>query len=260
MGRLKFSVRRLMILVGVAAIGFALINALPPFHGGRRSFCISNIRQLALAAIGFALGNNGEFPRGEVLAGMPPESGTSWICQSLVYLDNNDLYNAIDRSIPWNVPPNVQLATTNIRFTCPECRRVTAGGFATTCYVGIAGLGADAPTLAAGHPRAGMFGYTRVTRMSDIKDGAAQTMLLAETGLSGCWMSGGSSTIRAVDPTQRPYLGRGRPFGGLHEGCAVVAFADGSVRFIPETIHPKVFEAIATIAGGEPVPAELGER
>jgi hypothetical protein len=30
-----------------------------------------------------------------------------------------------------------------------------------------------------------------------------------------------------------------------------VAFADGSVRFLPETIASRVFEAIATVAGGE---------
>ncbi len=34
----------------------------------------------------------------------------------------------------------------------------------------------------------------------------------------------------------------------------MVAFADGSVRFLRETIDPKVFEAISTIAGGEGLP------
>ena len=33
----------------------------------------------------------------------------------------------------------------------------------------------------------------------------------------------------------------------------MVAMADGSVRFINDRIDPKVFEAIATIAGGEPL-------
>jgi hypothetical protein len=38
----------------------------------------------------------------------------------------------------------------------------------------------------------------------------------------------------------------------------MVAFADGSVRFVRETIDPKVFEALSTIAGGESLPAEWG--
>lgn len=40
-------------------------------------------------------------------------------------------------------------------------------------------------------------------------------------------------------------------FGGAHPGGAMVAFADGSVRFLLETIASGVFEAIATVAGGE---------
>jgi prepilin-type processing-associated H-X9-DG protein len=54
-----------------------------------------------------------------------------------------------------------------------------------------------------------------------------------------------------VNLRRQPYLGRGRQFAGAHPGGAMVAFADGSVRFLPETIAPTVFEAIATIAGGE---------
>ena len=63
------------------------------------------------------------------------------------------------------------------------------------------------------------------------------------------------ATVRGLDPAKQPYIGPGRQFGGLHEGVAVVAMADGSVRFVAESIDPKVFEAISTIAGGEQVPA-----
>jgi hypothetical protein len=35
----------------------------------------------------------------------------------------------------------------------------------------------------------------------------------------------------------------------------MVAMADGSVRFLNDTIDPTVFEALATVAGGEPLPA-----
>ena len=37
---------------------------------------------------------------------------------------------------------------------------------------------------------------------------------------------------------------------------ANVAMADGSVRFVRETIDPKVFEAMSTIAGGESIPLD----
>ena len=35
----------------------------------------------------------------------------------------------------------------------------------------------------------------------------------------------------------------------------MVAMADGSVRFLSGQIDPRVFEAISTVAGGEPLPA-----
>jgi hypothetical protein len=51
-------------------------------------------------------------------------------------------------------------------------------------------------------------------------------------------------------------IGRGRQFGGLHARGAFVAFADGSIRQVSESVDPLVFEGIATMAGGERLPAE----
>ncbi|WZO98516.1 DUF1559 domain-containing protein [Isosphaeraceae bacterium EP7] len=257
----KLSVRKLMLVVAVAAIGFAMIELFRRGVESARSLsCTNQMKELTFAVISYTewynRGNGGEFPRGQILANMPPEMGTSWIHQASGYLDVSAVYTTTDPSKPFDVVPNLTYSRLSIgSLTCPKCpMTTTAGGFATTSYVGIAGVGADAPILAAGHPRAGIFGYTRVTRMADLKDGAARTMMLAETGLNnGCWMSGGSSTIRSADPAQRPYIGAGRPFGGFHEGGANVAFADGSVRFIRGTIDPAVFEALTTIAGGDVV-------
>ena len=42
-----------------------------------------------------------------------------------------------------------------------------------------------------------------------------------------------------------PYIGMGRPLGGLDSPLgADVVFADGSDRFLLETIHPRVFEVL----------------
>ena len=57
-----------------------------------------------------------------------------------------------------------------------------------------------------------------------------------------------------MDPAQAPYIGRGRPFDGNHPGGVNVLYADGSVRFIKESIDPKIFEALSTKSGGEVVP------
>ncbi|QEH34439.1 hypothetical protein OJF2_29780 [Aquisphaera giovannonii] len=122
-------------------------------------------------------------------------------------------------------------------------------------YIGIAGLGKDAPSLKKGDPRCGIFGYDRVTTSGDIADGASATMMVAETStLAAPWTSGGEATVRGLDPSRVPYLGAGRQFGGNHPGKTQVLFADGSVRTIRDAIDPKVFEALSTIAGGEVLP------
>src|SRR5262249_15130062 len=130
--------------------------------------------------------------------------------------------------------------------------RDVRGRPSSTSYVGIAGLGPDAPRLPVNDPRAGIFGYDRHTRPADIKDGASTTMMIAEAAsANGPWTAGGPATVRGLDPARRPYIGPGRQFGGNHVGGAMVMFADGSVRFVGELVDPKVFEALSTIAGGE---------
>ena len=85
----------------------------------------------------------------------------------------------------------------------------------------------------------------------------SNTLLLAETGLAnGPWTAGGPATVRGLDQGRQPYIGRGRQFGGLHRGGVMVAMADGSVRFLSESIDPKVFEALSTVAGGESLPTQ----
>ena len=100
-----------------------------------------------------------------------------------------------------------------------------------------------------------MFGYDRVTTMADIKDGLANTMVIAETAkVTGSWLQGGPATVRGLDPAEKPYVGLNLQFGGLHRGGAWVAMADGSVRWVSDSISPTVFEALSTMAGGERLP------
>jgi hypothetical protein len=137
----------------------------------------------------------------------------------------------------------------------------------TTDYIGFAGLTSEAANLPKDSPFAGVFGFERKITMEDIKDGTSNTILAIETTTDlGPWAAGGASTVRCVDFEQQPYLGVGRPFGGIHPGdrkwfsktptIANVAFLNGSVRPLKDTIDPLVFEALVTIAGGEEVPEE----
>jgi prepilin-type processing-associated H-X9-DG protein len=224
------------------------------------------------------LRHSGFYPPGTTSDGvLTPEKRLSWV--TLIYNDfdaSQNLHFLFERSAPWDSAKNRVPTIRSFDFDVPGrethsdyvppgllpyrvllCPANAVGrNSGVTHYVGISGIGLDSPTLPKGHPRAGIFGYDRQTFVDDIKDGLATTMMLAETAEEvGPWIAGGPTTVRAVDPARKPHIGRGRPFGGTHRRGLNVAFADGSVRFIRETIDPNVFEALSTVAGGEPLAA-----
>jgi hypothetical protein len=183
----------------------------------------------------------------------------------LPYLEEQKLGGSIDRTAGWNAPTHTSALQTPLRvFQCSDwMREASPESGALTAYLGMAGVGTDAPLLARGNARTGIFGYDRRTTVASVKDGLENTLLILESARdNGPWARGGPSTVRGLDPSEQPYLGSGRPFGGTHFaenslfgrgksiGCNA-AMADGSVRFVEETIASEVLEALATTSGGE---------
>src|SRR5207248_2816468 len=129
-----------------------------------------------------------------------------------------------------------------------------------TNYIGIAGLGPDAATLPAEDPGAGMFGYERKLSLRDLGDRKSTLLAAVETArTSGAWTASGPPTVRGVEEGGPPYLGADGQFGGTHRGGANALFADGSVRFLQDSLDPQVFRAMATVrgsAGAGPLRAE----
>ena len=159
-------------------------------------------------------------------------------------------------------PSTTELVGNLKMFFCPG--NPTRSGPAIPCpthYIGIAGLGADAAELPLADRRCGLFGYDRRVSMQDIKDGTSTTLALSEVLDGGPWTAGGRATVRGLVVGEHPYLGEGGQFTSTHRTAFFlgtrpdvnVAFADCSVRRLTATMSPQVFEALATIAGGEPV-------
>ena len=109
--------------------------------------------------------------------------------------------------------PGSQVAEEIRVFTCPAGRRsVDSAGQGLLAYVGVAGVGVDAPELVSGDPRAGLFGYDQTTRPAEIKDGMATTVALVETSTrNGPWKAGGFATLRGLDPDHRALHREGSP-------------------------------------------------
>jgi hypothetical protein len=236
------------------AIGTALL--LPAIQqarqAARRSQSKNNLKQLALALHNYHEVNKG-FPAGtHPNEKLKPEKRLSWLASILPYADQGPLFKRVDFEESWDDDANEFAANIRIPTFMNPGRPVNPKGPGETHYVGIAGLGKDAPMLPANHKRAGVFAINRKTRIRDMIDGTSNTMMVSEaSGKLGPWIAGGESTIRPL--TKKPYINGPDGIGGPYNGGVHVGLGDGSVRFISENIDPTIFERLSTMADGQVV-------
>lgn len=129
----------------------------------------------------------------------------------------------------------------------PEVVRLTGeDGYPATHFVGVAGVGPDGPRLPATDPKAGVFADDRRTRITEIRDGLTNTMLVAGVhDKLGSWASGGSATIRPF--TAEPYVNGPDGFGTGLPDSMFVLMADGRVMTIQKNADPAVVRSLAAI-------------
>src|SRR4029077_9363978 len=152
---------------------------------------------------------NNAFPRGAAdRKGMnfgrpyPPDERVSWMAQLLPYLGYEDVYARINPERSWRPEydaANKQVLDENARmgavlipaFLDPlappknwwvQMPSVPGRIYGGTHFVGIAGVGLDAAEYsaddAAQAKKMGIFGYYRQTKLDDVKDGLANTILM----------------------------------------------------------------------------------
>lgn len=194
---------------------------------------------------------------------MPVWYGYSWMVELLPYVGFNDLYLQFDQSKTWADPGNKVFTFQVVpAFVNPADPYIQWDGFpydgmGLTHFAGMAGIedrrNVVAAELPRSDPRAGIFGYDEIAKLSDVTDGAAQTIMMIGTGKSAApWVQGGGGTIRgARQPYFDPFTGFGSK--GLPKHGTYVLFADGSSRVISADIDPEVFKAMCTMHGAEQV-------
>ncbi len=182
---------------------------------------------------------------------IPQEQQFGWLAAIVAGQNPNGPQPLWDR--PYNDPLNSQFVRRQMAdFINPLFAKVVSeDGFPATHFVAIAGFGPDAATLPKDHPRAGLFGYNRQTRLEDIRDGAANTiMMVGVREQYPAWVSGGASTIRAL--TKEPFINGPDGFGtGQPDGMYVI-MADGSVRFLRADLPADLIRSMVTMADGLP--------
>lgn len=237
---------------GVATVGVLTALLLPAVQqartAARRSQSKNNLKQIAIALHNYH-DTFGSFPAGTVPnEKLKVDERLSWIVSILPFIEQSALYDVIDQEESWKKGDNADWTAMVIpTLVNPQ---VSDGKTGTTHYVGIAGIGKDAPTLPVTSPKAGAFGYDRKLKFRDVLDGTSNTVGVSEASKNfGGWGQGGSATIRSL--TRKPYINGPDGIGSPFPGGANMMLLDGSVRFVSENIDPKVMEALVTIRGGE---------
>jgi prepilin-type processing-associated H-X9-DG protein len=250
----------IVVLIAVVLLGLFLPAISKVRDAAERMHCRNNLRQLGLSVHDYA-DTYRNFPRAAIPnPNLLPEERLSWVVDIVPFVESNNIYSKMAKKKGWQAEENRFAALLSLSYL--HCKSYPEGPpvstLAPTHYVGIAGIGPDAASLARTDPRAGFFGYERRLTLQDIRGRTSTLLVAAETSRAeGSWIAAGPATVRGLDPDGLPYLGG--QFGGLHRKGTNALFADGSVRFIPPDVSPQVIEALAVLRGSEDL-APVGEE
>lgn len=251
-----FTLLELLVVIGLLAIliGLLLAAVQKVREAGRRAECQSRLRNQAMAVLHYE-SESGVLPPGAIQGpfkpGVPAGAAHSLWAVELPYLDQGPVAGRYRMGVSFDHPENRPAVAARIPVL--ECPNAPPGRLAEW-DTGSGGVADYAPLdvnpfladIAAIDPVANFEGPLPVNgrvRLSDITDGASNTILLAEAG--------GRPGMAWCSP-EVP-LSLRQVFGGLHPRGNNVAMADGSVRFLRETVSLRVLGRLATRAGGEPV-------
>jgi prepilin-type N-terminal cleavage/methylation domain-containing protein/prepilin-type processing-associated H-X9-DG protein len=257
------------LLVVIAVIGVLTALLLPAVQAAReasrRASCVNNLRQVGLALHGYH-GTYLTFPAGGWVS-VPTQPKTKnmnmgWSAASLPWLEQAPLYASLNLSLPYNNTINFTAGHTSLKiYLCPSeprpslWNRAPGDTFdaADGDYGGMFGpRGLGDPKFTNNPPR-GIMIFNRAIPLSQIRDGASQTIQVGEDpeAINALWISGHNVFDQAAPINARPPTEFGEELASRHPGGVNALFADGSVRFLRDSMDVKTLAAVCTRNGGE---------
>jgi hypothetical protein len=232
----------MLALAGAAVLcccgGVVLAPILVPIvqarlENDRRVACAGQLRQIGVAMQLYHQ-QYGSFPPPYTVddSGRPMHS---WRALLLPYVKAPQVASRYRFDEPWDSAHNQTLRSAMPAvYACPSDH---ASSGSETDYVVIVGPG-------------GVFDPGKTTSLAEIKDGLANTLLVAEVVGSGInWLEPRDlPTVSLAGTVNSP---RGEEVSSNHPGGAHVLTADGKSHFLPDDLPPADLHALTTIAGGE---------
>jgi prepilin-type N-terminal cleavage/methylation domain-containing protein/prepilin-type processing-associated H-X9-DG protein len=291
--RRGFTLIEVLVVIAIAVILIGLL--LPAVQKAReaaaRVRCQNHLKQIGLALHAFHDARGGFPPAKQDGPGVPTHSWTPFV---LPYLEHTGLADRYRFDRDWNDsltndadpggPNQVELTV----FLCPSAPEGRRGNRhrGVLDYPAINQAARPNPYLTRQPPAdptfPGVLGYNVRRRMEQIKDGASNTLLVAEssgrtqtwqmgfqcagTGTTGGWANPNTEVVVGGFDPHNPLAPTG-PCGvnctnknevyGFHPTGANVVFADGSVRILRAKTDVNVVVALTTRCGGETVQPDL---
>jgi prepilin-type N-terminal cleavage/methylation domain-containing protein/prepilin-type processing-associated H-X9-DG protein len=287
--RKGFTLIELLVVIAIIAllIGLLLPAVQKIREAAANAQCKNNLKQLGLALHNYHDANERfPAPRGTHLGSTYIFTEfRGWMCDILPYLEQNGLAGAMYTN-PWYVGFFANFNMPVKSYLCPSDPRgllnIANGNGALTSYVGVTGSDNDINVQFNG-PTNGIFDIASGgVRLTDITDGASNTLMVGERpptanlfegwwsasdydnllftrqlygdlfGASGCVSPG----LFGPGSLNGPCNGDGNHFWSFHSGGGNWLFGDGSVRFLPYSASALTIP-LASRNGGEVV--DLGQ-
>ncbi|QEF99098.1 hypothetical protein Mal15_31580 [Stieleria maiorica] len=255
-----FTLIELLVVISMMGVLVSLLSSgvQAAREQSRRISCANHLRQQSLALHQF----HDQFGRLPFGNDRGAGRNQSWAAAVLGQLEQPEIAGLWDRKVAWNdATRNLQLSVTVLPvFRCPTSVNDFPGdtdyagvmGSALASARSLVGLDINNGVLIGSSPQR----RTAVT-LTEIVDGTSQTLMIAEvvdrlSSEHGLWADGRSAISH--DNGGINVDGSGEIFS-LHPAGAQVAFADGSVHFMTESMDPSLIGALCSRNGREITPA-----